>query len=145
MGYWYHIWTGAPHSACNEWIRNCLHGLVDDIIFYTLHTFYYRLNVACILLFYRYFHKKCSDEINFFVPVSLISEFGQWKPLHMDNHLLISLVRNKLHLDSLFPNTVTLWNRFPVGYFLISKISTTLCRRLSFMFWLFLNLYNITN
>lgn len=66
---------GQEQPSFSIWVsinQKRLHVLIGDELFSQLQSISHRWNVACLLLFYRYFHGECSDDIHSLVPTRLI-------------------------------------------------------------------------
>ena len=70
MEYCCHIWAGAAKNSlsCLDRVQNRLRNLVGDALFSSLQPLSHRRDVASLSLFYRYFHGKCSSELQSLVP-----------------------------------------------------------------------------
>ena len=122
MEYCSHIWAGSPMNALSvlDRLQNRIKYLIGDQLFQTLPTLGHRRNVACLSLFYRYFHGKCSTELHDLVP-------PQWKfnrntrlAISCANHphfLRLPLAKTKFHSKSFFLRTAEMWNTLPAECF----------------------------
>ena len=67
-----HIWAGAPASCLDllDKIQKRVVNLVGPILSSSLQPLSHRRDVASLSLFYRYYHDKCSSELQGLVPSS---------------------------------------------------------------------------
>ena len=105
---------------CLDRLQNRIKYLIVDQLSQTLQTLGQRHSVACLSLFYRYFHGECSTELHDLVP-------PQWK-FHRNTRLAIScanhphfprlpLAKTKFHSKSFFLRTAEMWNTLPAECF----------------------------
>ena len=122
MEYCSHIWAGSPMNALSvlDRLQNRIKYLIGDQLFQTLQTLGHRRNVACLSLFYRYFHGECSTEWHDLVPPQWTLNRNTWLAISSANHshfLRLPLAKTKFHSKSFFLRTAEMWNTLPAECF----------------------------
>ena len=104
-----HIWVGAPASCLDllDKIQKC----VIDLVGTHCH------DVASMSLFYRYYHAKCSSELQGLVPSSWLSVCStQFSKSHSFS-VVVPRPKHNVYANSFFPRTPKLCNSLPAGCF----------------------------
>ena len=120
MEYCCHIWAGAPASCLDllDKIQKRVVNLVGPILSSSLQPLSHRRDVASLSLFYRYYHAKCSSELQGLVPSS-------WLPVRSTRFskkshpfsVVVPRFKHNFYANSFFPRTAKLWNSLPADCF----------------------------
>ena len=83
MEYCCHIWAGAPASCLDllDKIQKRVVNLVGPILSSSLQPLFHQRDVASLSLFYRYYHAKCSSELQGLVPSYTFFFYISIKPI----------------------------------------------------------------
>ena len=123
MEYCCHIWAGAARKtlSCLDRVQNRLRSLVGDALFSSLQPLSHRRDVASLSLLYRYFHGKCSSELQSMVPPRQTFKRNTRLAKNTINNFLHSLSlpkpKHRFHEQSFFLRTAHLWNSLPSACF----------------------------
>ena len=121
MEYNAHIWSGAPKTVLHilDRVQNRAIKLIGDRdIVSSIDSLEHRRNVSCLSLFYRLFHKKCSNEIATCIPP--LQNFTR-NTRHASNAHQFTLKpnfgRTVKYRDSFISRTTRMWNDLPGSVF----------------------------
>ena len=121
LEYCCHVWGGAPAMYLNlldRIQRKAIRLIGDSSLTSSLQSLGLRRNVACLSLFYRYYHGKCSTELANIVPRPLT--FSRSTRLQSSSHcyqVTIPRCRTSYYASSFFPRISGLWNSLPLSCF----------------------------
>ena len=120
MEYCCHIWAGAPASCLDllDKIQKRVVNLIGPVLSSSLQPLSHRRDVASLSLFYRYYHAKCSSELQGLVPSS-------WLPVRSTRFskkshpfsVVVPRFKHNFYANSFFPRTAKLWNSLPADCF----------------------------
>ena len=122
MEYNCHIWAGASKTTLDylDRVQNRAIKLINNAeVANTLDSLEHRRNVACITLFYRYFHGRCSLEVSELLPK--IKTFGRNSRASNRAHAFhvceIYERTTQYRANSFFARTLRMWNALPANTF----------------------------
>ena len=121
LEYCCHIWGGASSSTLSvlDKIQEKAVRLIgDSSLTSNLQSLSHRRSVACLSLFYRYFHGMCSSELSSIVPER--QTFSRTTRLSSTAHpftVRTPRCRTNIFASSFIPRTVALWNKLPASCF----------------------------
>ena len=125
MEYCSHLWSGAAKAGCLDLldrVQKRMQNLIGVGLAHRLDPLSHRRDVACLSLFYKYYHGHCSQELKGLVPGGrvIVRPTRYSEVLHKFT-VNIPTCNGKYYSRSFFPRTATLWNSlprecFPDGY-----------------------------
>lgn len=124
MEYCCHIWAGASSSSLDllDKIEKRVANLVGPILASSLQPLSHQRDVASLSLFYKYYHAKCSTELQGLVPSSwLPARSTRFSKRSHPYTVAVPRSKTKFYSNSFFPRTAKLWNSlsndcFPLSY-----------------------------
>jgi len=120
MEYCSHIWAGSSARALGllDRIQRRIVNLVGPALASQLHSLSHRRDVASLSLFYKYFHKQCSEELSNLVPPP--KTFHRRTRLATRSHRFTVVppkCTHSFYANSFFSRTSAIWNALPASCF----------------------------
>ncbi|CAK1591446.1 unnamed protein product [Parnassius mnemosyne] len=121
MEYCSHLWAGAPQCQLLplDRIQRRAARIVDDrALFDRLDSLALRRDVASLCIFFRIYHRECSEELFGLIPAAKFHERtsrqnSRYHPHHLDDWRSTTVRFRRCFL----PRTTSLWNRLPSAIF----------------------------
>ena len=120
MEYCCHVSAGAPSCYLEllDKLQKRIYRIVGPSLAASLEPLAHRLNVASLILFYRYYFGRCSSGLAQLVPL-LFSQDSSTRysdRLH-DFSVTIPRCYKDVYINNFFPRTTKLWNSLPIECF----------------------------